>query len=50
MLLRYPQARAALERLAGRISADDMQAMNDAADTRHEDVRQIARRFLDRAR
>ena len=49
-LLRYPQARAALERLAGRISADDMQAMNDAADAQHQDVKDIARRFLDRAR
>jgi osmoprotectant transport system permease protein len=46
-LLRYPQVRTALERLAGRISADDMQAMNDAADARHEDVKAIARRFLD---
>ena len=49
-LLRYPQVRAAIERLGGRISAGDMQAMNDAADTRHEDVKEIARRFLaDRA-
>ena len=46
-LLRYPQVRAAIERLGGRISADDMQAMNDAADARHEDVKDIARRFLD---
>jgi osmoprotectant transport system permease protein len=45
-LLRYPQVRAALERLGGRISADDMQAMNDAADTRHEDVALIVRQFL----
>jgi osmoprotectant transport system permease protein len=49
-LLRYPQVRAALEQLAGRISAGDMQAMNDAADAQHQDVREIARRFLDRAR
>jgi osmoprotectant transport system permease protein len=48
MLLRYPQVRAALERLAGRISAADMQAMNYSADAQHEDVREIARRFLDR--
>ena len=46
MLLRYPQVRAAIERLAGRISADDMQAMNYAADGRHEDVSAIVRRFL----
>src|SRR5207244_6997099 len=48
-LLRYPQVRAALERLAGRISAADMQVMNDAADAQHEDVREIARRFLGRS-
>ena len=46
-LLRYPQVRTALERLAGRISADDMQAMNYAADAQHQDVREIARRFLE---
>jgi osmoprotectant transport system substrate-binding protein len=45
-LLRYPQVRVALERLWGRISAGDMQAMNDAADARHEDVAQIVREFL----
>jgi glycine betaine/choline ABC-type transport system substrate-binding protein len=46
MLLRYPQVRAAIERLAGRISADDMQAMNYAADGLHQDVNAIVRRFL----
>jgi osmoprotectant transport system permease protein len=45
-LLRYPEVRAALERLAGRIAASDMQAMNYAADAQHEDVRTIAQRFL----
>lgn len=48
-LLRYPRIRAAIERLGGRISAADMQAMNDAADTRHEDVAQIVRQFLRRS-
>jgi glycine betaine/choline ABC-type transport system substrate-binding protein len=47
-LLRYPQVRRALEGLAGRISAADMQAMNYAADALHEDPGAIARRFLDR--
>jgi osmoprotectant transport system permease protein len=47
MLLRYPQVRTAIERLTGRISADDMQAMNYAADGRHEDVNAIVGRFLD---
>lgn len=47
-LLRYPAARRALERLANRVSADDMRAMNYAADAEHRDIAQIARSFLDR--
>jgi glycine betaine/choline ABC-type transport system substrate-binding protein len=46
-LLRYPRVRQALETLAGRISASDMQEMNYAADARHENPADIARRFLD---
>jgi osmoprotectant transport system permease protein len=49
-LLRYPQVRKALEGLAGRISAADMQEMNHAADAQHENPADIARRFLNRAR
>jgi osmoprotectant transport system permease protein len=49
-LLRYPQVRRALEKLGGRVSADDMQTMNYAADARHEDPADVARRFLDRGR
>src|SRR6266404_1809787 len=45
-LLRYPRVRTAVEHLAGRISADDMRAMNYAADVEHQDVREIARAFL----
>jgi glycine betaine/choline ABC-type transport system substrate-binding protein len=45
-LLRYPAARIALERLAGRISANDMRAMNYAADVEHRDIAAIARQFL----
>jgi glycine betaine/choline ABC-type transport system substrate-binding protein len=45
-LLRYPEVRAALERLAGRISAADMRAMNYAADVEHRDIGVIAREFL----
>jgi osmoprotectant transport system permease protein len=48
VLLRYPQVRRALERLAGRITAADMQEMNYAADARHENPSDIARRFLKR--
>jgi osmoprotectant transport system substrate-binding protein/osmoprotectant transport system permease protein len=47
-LLRHPKARAALERLAGRISAADMRAMNFAADVEHQDITAIARTFLSR--
>ena len=47
-LLRYPQVRKALEGLAGRISAADMQEMNHAAEAQHEDPADIARRFLNR--
>jgi osmoprotectant transport system permease protein len=46
MLLRYPAVRSALERLGGRISAEDMRAMNYAADVEHRDVVQIVREFL----
>jgi osmoprotectant transport system substrate-binding protein/osmoprotectant transport system permease protein len=46
-LLRYPRIREALEKLAGRISASDMQEMNYAADAKHENPADIARRFLD---
>jgi glycine betaine/choline ABC-type transport system substrate-binding protein len=48
MLLRYPAARRALEGLAGRITADDMRAMNYAADAEHRDISEIAKGFLDR--
>jgi osmoprotectant transport system permease protein len=46
-LLRYPAARRALERLAGRIQAADMRAMNYAADVEHRDTAAVARSFLD---
>ena len=47
-LLRYPRVRLALEQLSGRISADDMRAMNYAADVEHKDVVQIVKEFLNR--
>ena len=49
-LLRYPNVRAALEHLSGRVSAADMRAMNYAADVEHRDVPVIVREFLDRIR
>lgn len=47
-LLKYPAVRQALEALAGKISAADMRAMNNAADAKREDPSAIARRFLER--
>jgi len=47
-LLRYPRMRTALERLAGRVSAADMRAMNYAADIEHRDIPLIVREFLGR--
>jgi osmoprotectant transport system permease protein len=47
-LLKYPAVRRALESLAGKISAADMRAMNNAADARREDPAVIARRFLEK--
>jgi osmoprotectant transport system permease protein len=47
-LLRYPEVGRALERLAGRITASDMRAMNHAADVGRENPADIATEFLDR--
>ena len=47
-LLRSPEVRRALDKLAGRISADDMRAMNHAADVEREDPSAVARQFVDR--
>jgi osmoprotectant transport system substrate-binding protein len=41
-----PQARAAFERLAGRITADDMRRMNYAVDGQKQDAAEVARDFL----
>lgn len=46
MLLRYPDVRRALEKLAGQISADHMREMNYAADALRQDPAVVARRFL----
>jgi osmoprotectant transport system substrate-binding protein/osmoprotectant transport system permease protein len=45
-LLRYPEVREAILKLAGRISARDMQAMNAAVDGREKDPAAAARDFL----
>jgi osmoprotectant transport system permease protein len=45
-LLRVPALGEALERIRGRISAEDMRAMNLAADVHRRDVAAVAREFL----
>jgi osmoprotectant transport system permease protein len=46
-LLRHPELRPAIERLAGRISERDMRAMNYAVDAERRDVAVVAREFLE---
>ena len=45
-----PQARAAFERLGGRITADEMRKMNYAVDGQKRDAAEVAREFLARER
>jgi osmoprotectant transport system substrate-binding protein len=42
---RHPEIRAALDRLAGKVSAEAVQAMNDAVDAQHRDVGDVVREF-----
>ena len=44
-LREHPEIGRAMARVAGRVSASEMQAMNDAVDGRHEDVGDVVRRF-----
>ena len=47
-LARWPEMRVALQALAGRISADDMRAMNEAVDGQHRDPAEVVREFRSR--
>ncbi len=44
-LERHPEIQKAVDRLAGKVSAGEMQTMNDAVDGKHEDVAEVVRRF-----
>ncbi|HEY0264999.1 MAG TPA: glycine betaine ABC transporter substrate-binding protein [Granulicella sp.] len=44
-LKRHPEIRVAVERLAGRVSAEEMRTMNDAVERRHRDVAAVVREF-----
>ena len=42
---RHPGIQVAMDLLAGKMSADDMRAMNDAVDGQHKDVAEVVREF-----
>ncbi|MDQ2924140.1 MAG: ABC transporter substrate-binding protein, partial [Acidobacteriota bacterium] len=44
-LRRWPQIGVAMQRLAGKVSADEMRAMNLAVDSQHRDVGDVVREF-----
>jgi osmoprotectant transport system substrate-binding protein len=44
-LRRWPQIESALDALAGRITAEDMRAMNEAVDGQHRDPEDVVRAF-----
>ena len=44
-LHRWPQIQVALQALAGRVTADDMRAMNEAVDGQHRDPAEVVRQF-----
>jgi osmoprotectant transport system substrate-binding protein len=47
-LARHPEVGRALDELASKISAQDMQQMNYAVDGKHRDIKEVAREFLQR--
>ena len=44
-LRRWPQIGAAMQRLAGKVTADEMRSMNLAVDAQHQDVADVVREF-----
>ena len=47
-LQRWPQIQLAINALAGKITADDMRAMNEAIDGQHRDPAEVVKEFRDR--
>jgi len=47
-LRRWPQIQTALDALAGKITADDMRAMNEAVDGQHRDPAVVVREFREK--
>jgi osmoprotectant transport system substrate-binding protein len=44
-LQHHPEIQIAMDKLAGKVSAEEVQAMNDAVDSKHEDVTEVVRNF-----
>jgi len=44
-LRRWPEIQVAMDRLAGKVSAEEVQAMNDAVDGKHRDAGDVVREF-----
>jgi osmoprotectant transport system substrate-binding protein len=44
-LRRYPEIQVAMDRLAKKVSADEMRGMNYAVDSQHRDVGEVVREF-----
>jgi len=42
---RHPEVQAAMDRLAGKVRAEEVQEMNDEVDGKHEDVGEVVREF-----
>jgi osmoprotectant transport system substrate-binding protein len=47
-LKRWPQIQIALDALAGKVTAEDMRAMNEAVDAEHRDPAEVVREFRSR--
>ena len=47
-LVRWPEIQTALHALAGRVTAEDMRAMNEAVDGKHRDAAAVVREFRTR--
>ncbi len=44
-LARHPEIQIAMDQLAGKVTAEDVQTMNDAVDGKHQDVTEVVRAF-----
>ena len=44
-LTRWPQMRRAFDSLAGKVTAEEMQSMNEAVDGEHRDPAEVVRQF-----